>query len=356
VLAWLLAVPVLFFVVLRDPDIDYTHVLSTDLPLALLFAAGGGAIVWVVSEPSRTVAARAVGGLLVVAVILIFVLTFFGLAPPMLQKVRLSTLLLGVYLMAVPTFTGDRSARLRLVVVWIGFMALFHYLATLINSPSTVDVPGEFLLGGYSLTLLVASSVMILSFPVGVLLALARTSKMPIFRILATVFIEVVRGVPLITVLFFFSVMIQLFLPDGMSIIEVMAVILGYSLFSAAYLAENVRGGLQSVRRGQYEAAQALGMSTVQTTTFIVLPQALRAVIPPLVGQTIATYKETSLIAIVGLTDLLLLANIIVPANREFVGSKQLNLFFAAAIFWTFSFALSRASLRLEEKLGVGTR
>ena len=179
---------------------------------------------------------------------------------------------------------------------------------------------------------------------------------MPIFRQLATGFIEVVRGVPLITVLIFFSIMVPLFLPRGMHLGEVAAVVIGYVLFSSAYLAENVRGGLQSVTRGQHEAAEAVGMTTAQKTVFIVLPQALRVSIPPLVGHCIGVFKETSLLAIIGVFDLLYIGRIVIPGQTEFMGSTRESLLFVSVIYWIFAYQMSKASQRLERRTGLGER
>ena len=240
---------------------------------------------------------------------------------------------------------------------WGVVVGLTILLITAINTPSTVETEGSgFFTGGLTITLIVAVFTLILSFPLGVILALARTSKMPIFRVMATTYIEFVRGVPFITILIFFSVMLPLFLPENMEISEIAAVSMGFVLFSAAYLAENVRGGLQSVRRGQYEAADAIGMTGVQRTTFIILPQALRVSIPPLVGQAIATYKETSLLAIIGVFDLLLVARQAVGNQTEFLGSTRDQLLFVSLIYWVGAYSMSRASQRLERQLGVGER
>ncbi|MFZ8968708.1 MAG: amino acid ABC transporter permease, partial [Ilumatobacteraceae bacterium] len=209
-------------------------------------------------------------------------------------------------------------------------------------------------LGGFVLTVSIAYYVMLASFPLGVLLSLARTSKLPIFRVLSTTYIEVVRGVPLITVLFFFSIMLPLFLPSGMGISDLAAVFAGYTVFSAAYMAENIRGGLQSVRRGQYEAADALGLTTVQRTSLIVLPQALRVSIPNLVGQAIATFKETSLIAIVGGFDLLRIANSTIPNQPDFLGQKRPALLFISLVYFVVAYTMSRASRNLENRLQAG--
>jgi general L-amino acid transport system permease protein len=182
---------------------------------------------------------------------------------------------------------------------------------------------------------------------------------MPIFRIMSTVYIEIVRGVPLITWLLIAFLMLPVSLPEGVEIGGVMRAIGAMVFFSAAYLAENVRGGLQAIPKGQYEASKALGMSTAQMTLFITLPQALRAVIPALVGQVIAIFKDTSLVTIVGLFDFLHLARQVIPAQSQpfsFLGSIKETLIFAALVYWLFTFTFSRISLRLEKKLGVGER
>jgi general L-amino acid transport system permease protein len=211
-------------------------------------------------------------------------------------------------------------------------------------------------LGGMTLTILLAAGGILLSFPIGVMLALGRTSTMPIFRLMSTTYIETVRGVPLITVLFFGALFLPLFLPSDLRIADALKALIAITGFSGAYLAENVRGGLQSISRGQYEASQALGMSTVQMTIFITLPQALRAVIPALVGQVIALFKDTSLVTIIGLADLLHVARAIVPGQPAFIGSQLENLAFVAVVYWIFTFSFSRASLRIERKLGLGER
>jgi len=352
---WLLAPFIIFWVVLRDPDFDWSHVWSTDLPMFLAFAILGSAILWILSDLRIGELGRLIALALVGLSLLHFVAAFTGWYS-MLQKARLSFVLLGIVALAAPNFAGERSQRFRLIGGWIVMLVLLHYFATVINSPSTVVVASEGFTGGLTISLFVAVLTLIFSFPLGVILALGRTSNLPIFRVMSTAYIEMVRGVPLITILIFFSVILNLFLPSGMEIGQLAAIILGYSLFSAAYLAENVRGGLQAIRRGQYEAADALGLTAGQRTSFIVLPQALRISIPPLVGQVIATFKETSLIAIIGAFDLLRVANNVIPAQTEFLGVKRENLLIAAAMYWVFTFSISKYSLRLERKLGVGER
>lgn len=353
VLWWVVGPAFVIFLVLRDPSFDWGYVARVDVPLAAIFALGGAGLLYTLARPGREDFARVVGAIVIAVAILNWVAAFAGWYP-MLQKVRISFLLLGLAALLVPTFAGERAARLRFAGGWLGLMVLLHWFLTGVNSPSTLVIAAPPFLGGFLLTIAIAYYVMLASFPLGVLLSLARTSKMPIFRVLSTTFIEVVRGVPLITVLFFFAIMLPLFLPNGMGISDLAAVFAGYTVFSAAYMAENLRGGLQSVRRGQYEASDALGLTTVQRTTFIVLPQALRVAIPNLVGQAIATFKETSLIAIVGGFDLLRIANSTIPNQPDFLGQKRPGLLFISLVYFIIAYTMSKSSQNLESRLRAG--
>jgi general L-amino acid transport system permease protein len=346
---WLLAPPVLVYLVLRDPDFDMGHVVGTDLPIFLAYAIGGAALLSWLTRPSTGEAGR------IIAVVILLV-GFCTFLTPMRMVVRIDMLLLAAFALAAPTFAGGPRARKNYAVGWLGVLGVTSWLITSINTTSTVKVPGGFFIGGMSITLMVAVFTIVFSFPLGIALALARTSSMPIFRQLATGFIEIVRGVPLITILIFFSIMVPLFLPRGMHLDEVTAVVIGYVLFSSAYLAENVRGGLQSVTRGQHEAAEAVGMTTAQKTVFIVLPQALRVSIPPLVGHCIGVFKETSLLAIIGVFDVLYIGRIVIPGQTEFMGSTRENLLFVSVIYWIFAYQMSKASQRLERRTGLGER
>ena len=354
-LMWLLSPFFLYWVVMRDPEIDYAHVFSTMLPMGLAFGVAGSAVLWWMTrtDAGETGRLAAIGLLLLAA--FQWAAAFFGWYS-MLQVARIGFVLLAVAGLLAPNFAGVAAQRRRLVGAWLFVVLLVFYGATVINSPSTVETPTDMFIGGFSVTLLVAVLTIMLSFPIGVLLALARTSRLPIFRVLSTIYIEVIRGVPLITLLLFFSGVVPLFLPDGMELAELAAAIIGYTLFSAAYLAENVRGGLQSIRRGQYEAADAVGLTTVQRTGFIVLPQSLRVSIPPLVGQVIATFKETSLLAIIGLFDFLRMANSVVPNQSQFLGVRREGLLFVSAVYWVVAFAMSKYSQRLEQRVGLGQR
>jgi general L-amino acid transport system permease protein len=305
-----------------------------------------------VSRPKIGEVGRVIGAVLLVVAMISF-------AFPMPFVIRFLLLLLALFALAAPTFGGEGAANRRYLFGWVGTVLVTTVAALVISSESLIVVPGSFFLGGLSLTIVLAFTSIVLSFPLGIILALARTSTMPIFRLLATTYIELVRGVPLITWLLVAFLMLPVALPNGIEVGGVMRAIGAMTLFNAAYLAENVRGGLQSIHTGQREASKALGLSTLQETVFITLPQALRAVIPALVGQVIATFKDTSLVTIVGLFDLLHMARQVIPAQSQpfsFLGSIKWTLVFAALVYWVFTFAFSRVSQRLEKKLGVGER
>ncbi|MGF1602553.1 MAG: amino acid ABC transporter permease [Thermosynechococcaceae cyanobacterium] len=203
---------------------------------------------------------------------------------------------------------------------------------------------------GLLLTMLMAVLSIVLSFPLGVLLALGRRSDLPIIRTLSILYIEIVRGLPLIGVLFMAQVMLPLVLPAKLELDSVVRAIAGLTLFSAAYLAENVRGGLQSVPKGQSEAAQALGLNPVLILGLIVLPQALRAVIPAIVGQFIGLFKDTSLLSIVGLVELTGIARSIL-SQPDFLGRYAEVYLVIGLIYFGFCYLMSFASRRLEQQL-----
>ena len=217
---------------------------------------------------------------------------------------------------------------------------------------------GWALWGGLLLTLFLALGGIVISFPFGVLLALGRRSSFPAMRVVCVAYIELIRGVPLITLIFMAFLMIGFFLPPGLATPDLVPrVLIALILFTAAYVAEVVRGGLQSVPRGQIEAAQAIGLSPVKQTYLIVLPQALRNVIPALVGQFISLFKDTSLVAFVGALDLLNVAQVVTSQGAFLAqGLAAETLSFVCLIYWGFCYSMSRASQRLERKLGVGER
>ena len=218
------------------------------------------------------------------------------------------------------------------------------------------EVPTE-LWGGLLVTLVVATVGIAGSFPIGVVLALGRRSPMPIARWVSVFFIEVVRSVPLITILFMSSVMLPLFLPDGVSFDKLLRALIGVMLFSGAYMAETIRGGLQAIPRGQYEAADALGLSFPQKMGLIILPQALKMVIPGIVNSFVGLAKDTSLVLIIGIFDLLGVVQAGLTDAKWFAPNTVMTGYiFAASIFWIICFGISRYSAWLEGRLSVGDR
>jgi general L-amino acid transport system permease protein len=227
------------------------------------------------------------------------------------------------------------------VLMWGGILGMTYVEAELWN--------------GLPLTLILAVVGMIFAFPLGILLALGRRSQLPAVRAISVGYIELVRGVPLITVLFMASVMLPLFLPSGMTIDKLLRAQVAFILFAAAYLAEIIRGGLQAIPRGQYEAADSLGLGYWRRTRLIVLPQALAMIIPPLVNSFIGAFKNTSLVIIIGLFDLLGTANAaLTDANWQ--GFYIEAYVFTAAIYFTFCFFMSRYSQMLEREFNKGRR
>jgi general L-amino acid transport system permease protein len=209
--------------------------------------------------------------------------------------------------------------------------------------------------GGLLLTMLIAVVGILLSFPLGVILALGRRSQLPAVRILSTGYIEVIRGVPLVTILFMADIILPLFLPGEWRLDRVARAIGGVTLFSAAYVAENVRGGLQAIPTGQVEASQALGLSTMKMNLYVVLPQALRSVIPANVGLFISLLKDTTLVTVVGLVELLGIGRAVLAQPESFGAYLEVYVF-VAVVFFVLCYAMSQASYRLERQLGVGTR
>lgn len=215
-------------------------------------------------------------------------------------------------------------------------------------------VPTE-LWGGLMVTLIVATVGIVGSFPIGIVLALGRRSKMPIARWVSIFFIEVVRAVPLITILFMSSVMLPLFLPDGVSFDKLVRALVAVMFFQGAYMAETIRGGLQAIPRGQYEAADSLGLSFPQKMGLIVLPQALKLVIPGIVNSFVGLAKDTSLVLIIGIFDLLGIVQAGLTDAKWFAPNTAMTGYlFAAAIFWTICFSISRYSAWLERWLSAG--
>ncbi|WP_373235845.1 amino acid ABC transporter permease [Cohaesibacter celericrescens] len=209
--------------------------------------------------------------------------------------------------------------------------------------------------GGFLVTLVIAITGIVASLPLGIALALGRRSKMPVVRLVSIIFIEFWRGVPLITVLFMSSVVLPLFLPEGVNFDKLLRALIGVALFSAAYMAEVVRGGLQAIPKGQYEGADALGLTFWQSTGLIIMPQALKLVIPGIVNTFIGLFKDTTLVLIIGLFDLLgQVQTSFTDPTWSTPTTSHTGYLFAAIVFWVFCFSMSRYSIFMENRLHTG--
>lgn len=308
------------------------------LPLAL---AAAGIVLWVLSlfvEPILI----PVGGVSLHA-LKVAVLVLFGVAA----------------LLSLAVTVRDGGAESRTAVVnWLGVAVVAFAVLILLSANFGLAPVYTFQWGGLLVTLVVAVTGIVASLPLGILLALGRRSKMPIVRLFSIIFIETWRGVPLITVLFMASVMLPHFLPPGVTFDKLLRVLIGVSLFSAAYMAEVVRGGLQAIPRGQYEAASALGLSYWKSMGLIILPQALKIVIPGIVNSFISLFKDTTLVSIVGIYDLLGIIKEASFADPNWASPQTAptGYFFAAVMFWIFCFGMSRYSIFMEERLHTGHR
>ena len=251
--------------------------------------------------------------------------------------------------------TTEAVGRPRWLVVG-GLLAYALTLLLLAGLPGLMEPVSPRVWGGLMLNLILSVSGIVLSFPIGVALALGRRSNLPVVKLLCVVFIEVFRGVPLITLLFVSQVLVPLALPQNFPVDSVTRAAIVITLFSSAYMAENIRGGLQGLPPGQAEAARALGLPGWQVTVLILLPQAVRDVIPTIVGQFIALFKDTSLVYIVGMLDILEIGRAVVQGNVEFADNGRELYLFVAVVFWLFTYTMSYASRNLERHLGVGER
>jgi general L-amino acid transport system permease protein len=240
-----------------------------------------------------------------------------------------------------------------IIILWFVIPIVGVVLLKGFESSTIIPPVQTTLWGGLMVTFLLAAGGIVLSFPLGVALAFGRRSSLPVVSAFSTVFIEVIRGVPLVTILFMFSIILALFLPVESRIDRLVRALMAVTVFSAAYSAENVRGGLQSVPLGQIEAAKALGLSGLKTTVFIILPQALRAVLPAIVGQFIALFKDTTLVVIIGINDFLGIGRSIINSDPEFVQLRTEVYIFMAVVYWIFSYMMSLASRRIESTLGI---
>ena len=243
---------------------------------------------------------------------------------------------------------------------WAVVWGVAAFLITLVLLRGVPNVPGlqpvsVVYWGGLTLNLLLAVGGISLSLPIGIALALGRRSNLPVVKLLCVAFIEIFRGVPLITLLFMSQTLVPLAFPEDFPQNSLFRAAVVITMFSSAYMAENIRGGLQALHPGQAEAARALGLPGWQTTMLISLPQAIRNVIPAIVGQFIALFKDTSLVYIIGMVDIVEMGRVFI-SRPEYLGSAREMFVFLAIVFWVFTYGMSYISRRIENHLGVGQR
>ena len=350
--SWVLAPLVIVSWIYRKPDFGMSNILTLDIPIAVTFSILGILAIRTLNSEKIVPYQRYITyGMLVLSIVIFFL--------PVLRQLKILFFITWLLVSVAPTIANSKESAKNLSIVWSVTVFILVLLMRGASSESLIVVPGSSIYGGFTLTWLIAFFGIAISFPFGVILALGRTSKLPVIRIICTAVIELVRSVPFITWLFFGSVMLTLFLPKGVEFDEVLRAIVVTAIFSSAYLAENVRGGLQSISNGQFEAADAVGLSTLQRITLIIMPQALRAVIPPIVSKVISLFKDTSLVAIVGLFDLLYIGSKVIPNQSQganFLGTIQENILFCAIFYWIFTYSFARRSMKIEKRLGLGER
>ena len=310
-------------------------------------------MIWVVAAGG--VAKRIALGVAIVAAAFAFLPYSFermGLDVRVLLLANLPALALG---WALARYTPLGTTR------WVAILSVATFLLTLLLLRGLEGVPGMQPValkdwGGLMLNLLLAVAGIALSMPIGIGLALGRRSDLPVVKLLCVVFIEVFRGVPLITLLFMSQVLVPLAFPEDFPLDPLPRAAIVITLFSSAYMAENIRGGLQALDPGQAEAARALGLPGWQITLLISLPQAIRNVIPAIVGQFIALFKDTSLVYIIGMLDIVEFSRAFIQGNPEYLASARELFIFLALVFWIFTYGMSYVSGRVERHLGVGVR
>ncbi|WP_303722324.1 amino acid ABC transporter permease [Malonomonas rubra] len=257
-----------------------------------------------------------------------------------------------ILLLALVIYSKERSRWTKLLA-WMWPIGLIIMGTLMYGGVFGMPVVETDQWSGLPLTMMLSFFGMVMAYPLGVLLALGRQSKMPAIKTLSVVYIEMIRGVPLISLLFMSSIMFPLFLPDGMTINKVLRAQVAIIMFTAAYIAEVVRGGLQAMQRGQYEAADSLGLNYPQTMRLIILPQALKIVIPPTVGILLSAFKDTSLVVIIALYDVLKTTKVTLQ-NPHWTGYSTEAYLFLALLYFICCYAMSSYSRRLEKELHTG--
>jgi len=260
---------------------------------------------------------------------------------------------LGHWIITLSGFSSrdDRTHKYPLLIAAVVAFGIVYFVIQSWQLP----IVGTNQWGGLFLTLVISGIGIASALPAGIVLALGRRSEMPVIRVMCVTFIELFRSVPLITILFMATTMFPLFLPEGVVFNKLASAIVAVCLFSAAYMAETVRGGLQAIPKGQYEAAEAMGLGYWQSMGLIIMPQALKLMIPNIVGSFIGLFKDTTLVSIIGLFDLLGMISAI-SQDPQWIGLHHEPLFTAALIYFIGCLAMSKYSQHLERKLGAGDR
>ncbi|MDP8251252.1 amino acid ABC transporter permease [Pseudochrobactrum saccharolyticum] len=275
---------------------------------------------------------------------------------PVDERWRVKLVALVFVILLVPMLIGKLPHKmLNAVLLFIVFPVFTYFL--LVGGSFGLRYVETSLWGGLLVTLILSVVGITVSLPMGILLALGRRSKMPVIKTLCVIFIEVIRGVPLVALLFMASVMLPLFMPPGTSFDKFLRALVGVSLFASAYMAEVIRGGLQAIPSGQYEGADSLGLSYWQKTLFIILPQTLKLALPGIVNTFIGLFKDTSLVYIIGMFDLLgIVRQNFSDATWATPQTPATGLVFAGFVFWIFCFCMSRYSLYMERRLDTSHR
>ncbi len=330
------------------------HALLTLAVVYGVYLALGPVVSWVFLDATWNASSRAGcqgGGACWAFIVQRFGQFIYGFYPDS-QRWRVDlvfvTLAAGVGALMIRQVPGRRWIGACMVLVYPFFVLWLLYGGAF----GLVIVPAD-RWGGLLMTLVFGVTAIVTSLPIGIFLALGRRSELPVIRILCAGFIEIWRGVPLITVLFMAVIVLPLFLPPRFPHNDLALALVGISLYAGAYMAEVVRGGLQSIPQGQYDAAASIGLGYWKATALVIMPQALRVSIPAIVNTSISVFKDSTLVMIIGLFDLL---NIVYAgaSDENWLGSAAEGYLFVAAVFWVFCFGFSQYSQRLEGQLNTG--
>ncbi len=272
-------------------------------------------------------------------------LFIYGFYPPEIYWRPQWVLILALSFVWIAKLLKQHKYKTKITITLIIIYPIISFF--LLYGGPGLEIVETYKWGGLMLTIIVATVGVIASFPIGVLLALGRQSKMPIIRFLSIIYIEFIRGVPLITILFMASVILPLFFKEGMDMDKLLRALIGITMFQSAYIAEVIRGGLQAIPRGQYEAADAMGLNFIQKIVLIILPQALKISIPNIVGSFIALFKDTTLLLIIGLFDILSMVHL-TTSDEKWLGRSTEGYVFVMVVMWIILYSISHYSKVLE--------